>query len=270
MNIRSALFKAKADISALDADLLLAYVLQKPRSYLYAHGEQLLTATEQAQFQALLQRREQGEPIAYIIGEQEFWSLPLRVTQDVLIPRPETELIVEFILAQLPKDKPQSIIDLGTGSGAIAIAIASERLNWKITATDKSPSALAVAKHNAEKFTLSHISFIESDWFMNIPSQQFSAIISNPPYIANDDPHLRDLCYEPTSALVAENNGLDDIEKIVEQAKNYLQSSGLLAIEHGYKQLEAVQAIYRAAGYQDISTLNDLANHPRVTIGYLP
>jgi release factor glutamine methyltransferase len=269
MTIKATLQQVKQRIATLDAEVLLAHVLKQPRSYLYAHDEQALTNAQHEQLQALILRCEQGEPIAYITGKQEFWSLTFTVNCDVLIPRPETELMVELILDKLPNNEPHNIIDLGTGSGAIAIAIASERPNWQIIATDKSNAALVIAQQNAEKLKVTNIEFINSDWFAQVPKQLFSAILSNPPYIADDDPHLAQLNYEPQAALVAQNKGFADIEQLIKQAKKYLGPKGILMLEHGYQQDSAVQIAFISQNYNQVITYNDLANLPRVTIGQL-
>jgi release factor glutamine methyltransferase len=258
-----------SDSPTLDAELLLASVLKISRAALIARSEQLLTAEQQKTFDVLIARRQQGEPIAYLLGHREFWSLDLIVTSDTLIPRPETELLVEKVLALLPADFPQKIADLGTGSGAIALAIAHERPHWSLYATDQSAAALAVAKQNAERLNISNVNFFCGDWFRALPHQQFNAIISNPPYIATNDPHLQkaDLRFEPKSALVSGDDGLSDIRQLIAEAKNYLQKGGWLFLEHGFDQAVHVREQLQAAGYQDVQTDFDLAGHPRVTLG---
>jgi len=208
--------------SRLETELLLAHVLQVSRTHLLAWPDQILTPEQQQQFQQLLQRRLQGESIAHIVGEKEFWSLTLTVSPDTLIPRPETELLVETALEKLPANILQNIADLGTGSGAIALALAKERPHWQITATDIDSAALKIAQYNAKKLALKNITFHQGNWFKALPAnRQFHAIISNPPYIAENDPHLdpASLAFEPKHALISDNNGLHDLYLIIAQAK---------------------------------------------------
>ncbi|MDF2940473.1 MAG: prmC [Gammaproteobacteria bacterium] len=252
----------------LDAELLMAHVLQKPRTYLYTWPEQLIEAAQEQAFLALVQARQSGEPIAYLLQEKEFWSLPLKVNSKVLIPRPDTEVLVETVLELVPFDKAL-IADLGTGSGAIALALASERAHWQIVATDYSEQALKIAEGNAKRLKLDNIDFSQGSWCEALPSLLFDAIASNPPYIDENDAHLTqgDLRFEPRSALVAENQGLADIESIAKQAKGYLKPGGYLMVEHGYEQADAVQAILLHYGYQEIGSRKDLSGHTRVSFG---
>ena len=255
---------AKDSSSArLDCELLLCHVLQCERAYLYAHDDIDLNAEQLQTFQQLFERRTEQEPIAYILGQQEFWSLPLDVTPDVLIPRPETECLVEWILQTLPADKPCKIADLGAGSGAIAIALAHERPHWQLVATDKQLATLAVAKRNAEKFNLTNIVFLQSDWCAQLPKTDYEVIVSNPPYVEENDLHLKNLQHEPTSALVAEQNGFKDLQTIMEQAQNYLCANGCLVLEHGYQQQNQLIDILKQQQYQNIAGHLDLANNPR-------
>lgn len=249
----------------LDAEVLLAHVLQKNRSYLRAHDRDELDSFQQEQFDALIERRKNGEPVAYLTGHCEFWSLDFLVTNDVLIPRPETELLVETVLEIFPKTKKITIADLGTGSGVIALALASECPCWEIIATDFSQSALNIAKKNAQRLSIDNVTFIQSDWCLQLPQKKYDIIISNPPYIAENDPHLLALQYEPKSALVAENEGLAAFERIMQQAKHYLNDGGLLLFEHGYQQAEAIHKLFKQFLYKDINTKQDLAGLPRVT-----
>ena len=253
----------------LDTELLLSFVLKKPRSFLYTHPDYQLSANEQQQYDALLKRYQTGEPLAYLMGEQAFHNIVLKVTPDVLIPRPETELLIEKCLALLPADQNLKIADLGTGSGAIALAIAHERPNWQIIATDQSNAALAVAKKNAELLNIKNIEFYQGDWCVALPKQKFAAIISNPPYIDKDDPELEVNVrnFEPQQALISSDNGLADLKKIAIQAQDYLQAGGWLLLEHGYQQGEAVVDYLIELSYQEVETFKDFAGLPRITIG---
>lgn len=256
----------------LDAEILLAHALQKPRSYLLAWPEQLLTSAQNQTFEQLLARRLQGESVAHLLGEKEFWSLTLSITSDTLIPRPDTELLVELVLKILPTDAEKIVADLGTGSGAIALAIASERPNWQIIATDNYSKTLDVAKYNAAQLKINNIYFYLGDWCDALPKElagKINIIVSNPPYIAADDPHLHapELLFEPQHALVSAQNGYDDLNKIVDQAKYYLVVGGWLLLEHGFNQAPLVQQYMHQAGYCHINTHPDLSGHPRVTVG---
>ncbi|MCH9770426.1 MAG: peptide chain release factor N(5)-glutamine methyltransferase [Gammaproteobacteria bacterium] len=249
----------------LDAELLISYCLQKPRSYLYAYPEQTLTSKQTTQLQQLQKRRQNGEPMAYILEQQEFWSLPLTVTPDVLIPRPETEHLVEWLLENLPPST-LNIAELGTGSGAIAIALGKERPTWKITATDISTAALKIAKQNITALNLTNISCYQGDFCDALPQKNYTAIVSNPPYLANNDSHLAVLQFEPwETALIAGQDGLDAINKIVMQASHHLLPNGHLILEHGYQQAKAVHHLLSQAGYTNIHHHQDLAGLPRFT-----
>lgn len=263
----TASLKPHSDSARLDAEILLAHVLKKNRVYLIAHSHDIINDSRLQTYDSLIQQRLKGMPIAYIVGHQEFWSLPLKVSSDTLIPRPETELLVSHALDLLPVENT-SIIDLGTGSGAIAIALATERPNWTIIATDKSKKALKIAKENAKKLEIKNIEFIQSSWFDNVPKQYFDAVISNPPYIPQNDCHLSqgDVRFEPQSALVSGDLGLDDIQHIATQSKNYLNNMGRLMLEHGYNQKGAVHKILSFTGYQCINTLKDYQGHDRITV----
>ena len=253
--------------SAFDVEVLLAHVLQVSRAYLMAFPERILTLEQQIKFENFLEQYVKGIPVAYITGHREFWSLDFLVTQATLIPRPETELLVELALRELSGDK-KIIADLGTGSGAIALAIASEKPSWEVHATDKSADALQVAKCNAERFNLTNVIFHQGSWCKALPDQFFDLIVSNPPYIAKDDEHLRqgDLRYEPLSALMAGENGLQDLRQIICEAKNYLRKGAYLMLEHGFQQAEQVREICGMEGYSKIITVRDLAGLERVTI----
>ncbi len=254
----------------LDCEVLLCFVLNKTRSYLYTYPEQILSEAELLQFHALIEKRHQGTPIAYLIGTREFWSLPLKVTEATLIPRPETELIVELTLKLLHSVKVAHILDLGTGSGAIALALAHEKPDWKITAVDNSSKALHVAQENAHDLHLNHVQFILSDWFTAIPAQdKFHAILANPPYIASHDPHLHqgDLRYEPQTALMSADDGLAALTKIIQQSLARLEKNGLLLVEHGYLQKKAVNTLLHHYGYTKIHCWQDSQGHDRVSGG---
>lgn len=267
LTIHEALQLSKTQIARLDVELLLAFILVQPRSFVLAHPEVSLNSTEAAAFSKLLERRVAGEPIAYILGQQEFWSLDLRVNSHVLIPRPETELLVQTVLETLPINERLIVADLGTGSGAIALALATERPQWRIIATDISAAALDLARTNAKQLGLNNVEFILSDWCQDLPNLSYAAILSNPPYLAADDPHLPSLAYEPKMALVAAEQGLQNFREIAEQARTYLAKDGLLCLEHGYEQGEAVQTILREFSYCKVETLKDLATLPRLTQG---
>ncbi len=255
--------------AALDAEVLLCLVLQKQRSYLRTWPEQDLPANLALQFWALIEQRQQGTPVAYLTGYREFWSRDFLVTPDVLIPRADTELLIELCLALIPTDKPCKIIDLGTGSGIIAITLAAERPLAELTGTDLSLAALAIAKANAAHHQITNVQFYQSDWFTSVPDGSYQLIVSNPPYIAEHDEHLQlgDLRFEPRSALSAAESGLADIRMITKQAYPRLESGGYLLIEHGYDQQQQVQRIFNDCHYQQIQTITDLAGLPRVSYG---
>ena len=253
----------------LDAEVLLAACLGKPRSYLYAWPERSIDQRELEAFGQLLRRRMRGEPVAHLTGEREFWSLPLMVTPDTLIPRPETETLVELALGKLPPDTPLQAADLGTGSGAIALAIATERPRCEIIATDISERALSVARRNAKRLRLGNVRFIAGDWCESLPAGRFDVILSNPPYVADRDPHLDsgDVRFEPRQALIAGPEGMTALRLIARCAHHHLRAGGWLIMEHGYQQAEKVTQLLHAAGYSDISTHNDNTGHRRVTLG---
>lgn len=260
---------SSSDTARLDAELLLMHALACSRVFLYAHSEDHLSPVQAQQYQQLLSERAKGTPLAYLTGTREFWSMPLRVTKDTLIPRPETELLVELALKLINNQDKSSILDLGTGSGTIALALASERPDWKIIACDKSPAAIKVARDNASHLKLTNVQFIFSDWFESIPTQQFNAIVSNPPYIAAQAPHLSqgDLRFEPQDALVSGTDGLDALRHIIEQASVRLIPGGWLLLEHGFNQGEAVINLLKQFGYQDIQCWQDWQGHDRVSGG---
>jgi release factor glutamine methyltransferase len=258
-----------SDSALLDAEVLLCHVLQKERSYLRAWPDKLLEPEQQEQFWALTEKRRQGMPVAYLIGRREFWSRDFHVSPDVLIPRPDTELLVELGLNLIPPDAPFKLIDLGTGSGIIAITLAAERPHAQVIATDLNSAALEIAKQNARHHHITNIHFYQSDWFNNTPDIQFDLVISNPPYIAKDDSHLQesDVRFEPQTALVAAQQGLRDIETIADGARDHLKPQGHLLIEHGYNQQHQIQTIFKGLGYDKVRTYQDLSGQPRVTYG---
>jgi len=251
-----------SDTPRLESELLIANVLQTTRTWLFTYPEQALTATQQQQLWNDLERRLRGEPMAYILGYQEFWGLKLKVDANVLIPRPETEHLIEWILAHC-EHSPLRVADLGTGSGAIAIALASERPEWSIDATDHSPTALAIAQQNAANHQVKNVHFYLGNWCDALPPKQYDLIVSNPPYIADQDPHLSALIYEPRSALSAGVDGLNAIRTIIEQAPDFLAENGYLILEHGYDQAAMVTKLLQHQHFTDIQIHTDLAHHPR-------
>lgn len=251
----------------VDAELLLLHVLQQPRSWLYTHADDELAMDIQTAFSSLLERRAAGEPVAYITGRRGFWTLDLEVTPATLIPRPETELLVELALQRVPLDAACDVADLGTGSGAIALAIASERPRARVVATDASAAALVVAQRNAQRHHLGHVSFAHGDWLAPLAGRQFELIVSNPPYIEAADAHLSrgDLRYEPASALASGADGLDDIRRIINASRDHLHPGGWLLLEHGRDQGAAVRSLLQVAGYAQVFTAQDLELRDRVS-----
>ncbi len=255
----------------LDAELLLAHALGKSRSYLHTWPERELPAELIATFEACVARRRSGEPVAYILGRQGFWSLELDVANHTLIPRPDTELLVETALALLPTT-PLAVLDLGTGSGAIALALACERPVWQVVGVDRVPEAVALASGNRERLQLNNAVFAESHWFAALAGQRFALIVSNPPYIAAADRHLSqgDVRFEPSSALVAGIDGLDDIRQIIQQAPEHLNAAGWLLLEHGFDQAEAVRDLLDKRGFVQVQSRRDLGGHQRISLGQWP
>lgn len=251
----------------LDAEVLLAHVLGVPRVYLMTWPEQPLSSAQQLKWEQLLAQRQQGVPVAHLTGQREFWSLPLQVDNSTLIPRPDTELLVELALqVNLP---PQArVVDLGTGTGAIALALKSERPQWNLLAVDASEGAVQLAQRNAEQLQLA-IKVMHSDWFSALSQQRFDLVVSNPPYIDAADPHLQqgDVRFEPASALIAEEHGLADIAWIIEHARDHLTDSGQVLIEHGWQQGPAVRELFAQFGYEKIKSYHDYANLERVSAG---
>lgn len=276
--IKTLLFEASerlaptSDSPRADAEILLAHVLGKGRTYLFAWPEKQLEPEQESLFLDLIARRQTGEPIAYLTGTREFWSREFLITPDVLIPRPETELLVELALDRIPQDQACVVADLGAGSGAIAVTVALERPKARVWASDISGAALAVAKANAERQGARNVEFVLSDWLDGLPPLPYDLIVSNPPYIAEHDPHLAegDLRFEPTGALASGPDGLDAIRRIAADARGRLKPGGALLLEHGYDQAEAVQALLCGLGYRDVASHRDLLGHGRVTLGLLP
>lgn len=258
--------QAVSDTARLDLELLLCHVLGQSRSYLFTWPERQLNTEQQAQFLDLLKEREHGRPIAHILGHRGFWSLELEVNDSTLIPRPDTEILVEAALDKCFSDA--SVLDLGTGTGAIALAIASERLDIEVQAIDFSNSAIALAERNRLKNGINNTRMYQSSWFDAV-SGCFDLIVSNPPYIEADDPHLSqgDVRFEPRSALVSGKDGLDDIRQICLQSPSYLFEGGWLMLEHGWHQADSVSALFHAARFSQVETLKDIAGNDRITIG---
>ena len=269
----------------LDAELLLAHVLGASRASIVARDERELTPEEQGDFEHLIERRLAGEPLAYLTGTKEFWSIELEVTPDVLVPRPETELLVEWALAVLPRGSAREVLDIGTGSGAIALALAQERPQARIVATDISPKALWLAHANAQRLGLKNVAFARADVFTPAPSgpaksgkpaakpaalDRFELIVSNPPYVAEGDPHLDELRFEPRLALTSGNDGLGVLRRVVAEAPRHLVRDGWLLVEHGAEQGAAVRELFAQAGFDSIRTRRDLAGHERATGGCKP
>lgn len=255
----------------LDSELLLAAAIGKSRSYLHTWPERIVSSEAAQTFASYLQRRRAGEPVAYILGQQGFWNLDLEVASHTLIPRPDTELLVETALAVLPAE-PAKVLDLGTGTGAIALALASERRQWQVTAVDRVPEAVALAERNRQRLQLDNVTVLASHWFSALDDQRFQLIVSNPPYIRAEDPHLvaGDVRFEPSSALVAGNDGLDDLRQIIAAAPSHLLPAGWLLLEHGYDQAAAVRELLARQGFEQIESRVDLGGHERITLGRLP
>lgn len=258
--------RALSESPRLDAELLLTQALDVRRSYLFSHPEETLDSAASDRFFSAVARREQGQPLAYIQGEKEFWSLMLTVSPDTLVPRPETETLVQEALALIPRGEPSDVLDLGTGSGAIALAIASERPMAQLVATDISEPALAVARENARQLELINIGFVQGDWIEPVMDRVFDVIVSNPPYVQSNDPALQELKFEPISALSAGEDGLAAIRVLAEQGWTVTKPGGALLLEHGADQQDAVTAILADAGWSDIRCVTDLAGKPRVTV----
>lgn len=263
----AAILTPRSDSSRLDAEILLGQILRKPRSYLHAWPEKKLSESEAASFEALIRRRFSGEPIAYITGVREFWSMPLRVSPRVLIPRPETELLVEKALLRIPEDADTRVLDLGTGCGAIALAIAKERPRAHVIGVDNSPEALRIARLNASIFKAGNVELLESNWFDAVRGQKFDVVVSNPPYVVNRDEFLMagDLRFEPPDALAGGDDGLESFRAIIDRAHNYIVRQGWMLLEHGADQQRPLQKLLEAQRYYDIFCYQDDAGHDRVT-----
>lgn len=253
----------------LDAELLLCKVMQWNRTAIYAHPEKIISAKKAAEFKALIQQRQHGQPIAYLTQEKEFWSLKLAINKTTFIPRPETEYLVQHALKMIPTDTPFKILDLGVGSGSIALALAHERPNSHVTALDISKNALNTAQQNAKTHQINNINFLLSDWYQALPPTKFDIIVSNPPYIQQHDIHLlsNDIRFEPRLALVAGTDGMQSINTILADSTKYLSNNAAILIEHGYQQKQLVQNAFHRNGFQSISTYQDLAGHDRITSG---
>lgn len=279
ISIRSALLVARAKLASLpdanptlDADVLLAFVLKSDRTRLYTWSDRLLTLAEVAAFNELIKRRIAGLPIAYLVGEREFWSMRLRVTSDTLIPRPDTETLVEHALELLPEHKPLMVLDLGTGCGAIALALGRERPQARILATDRSFAALRVAQENAASLGVDKITFFAGNWLRPVNERaKFDLIVSNPPYVAESDPHLDrgDVVHEPRSALTAGPDGLSDLCQIIDAAPQHLKAGGWLLVEHGSDQGAGVRTQLRKAGFGHVGTRKDMGERDRSSSGNL-
>lgn len=257
-----------SESAKLDAEVLLAHIVERDRTYLFTWSDRFLEPEQQARFAGLVQQRQHGTPVAHLVGQREFWSLPLAVNDSTLIPRPDTEVLVEHALS-LPLPANSKVLDLGTGTGAIALALKSSRPEWQVLAVDKMAEAVTLAKQNAATLKLA-VEIKQSDWFAALePQQKFDLIVSNPPYIDASDPHLDmgDVRFEPKTALVAANQGLSDIETIILGATNYLETQGWLLIEHGWTQAAAVRELMQKAEFNAVTSIRDYASLERVTVG---
>lgn len=259
---------AHSESPKIDAEILLSHILQKDRSYLYTWDDKRLDDMQQSQYRDLVSQRCSGKPVAHIIGHRDFWSLTLEVNDTTLIPRPDTELLVEQALVFIG-DKVCRVLDLGTGTGAIALAIAKECPNAQVIGVDKIADAVDLANRNKARNQIGNCQFLQSDWFGSIETEKFDVIVSNPPYIDGKDPHLNqgDVRFEPKTALVADNFGLSDLELIVQNALVFLNPNGALMVEHGYDQLHQVAEMFNLCGYTNVTNYVDMGGNPRVTVG---
>lgn len=264
--------QTSSDSARLDAELLLAESLRCSRLQFITDSNRLLKAEEFSHFQSLILRRKLGEPVAYLVGHKEFWSLPLKVTRATLIPRPETELLVELVLQLYPKNHSMlRLADLGTGSGALALALSRERPSWEIYATDESEAALSVAAQNAASLGLTALRFLQGSWCKALPALLFDVMIANPPYLSESEWEAAPLLhFEPSSALVSEEEGLKDLWILIEEARSFLRRGGFLLLEHGFEQGLAVRQRFLELNYQEVATYKDLAGKERVSCGRLP
>jgi len=265
------LLAPSSESAKLDAQVLLLHILQKPHSYLFTWPEHELNAEQQQQFNTFCQRRLNGEPVAHITGQREFWSLSLEVNATTLIPRPDTETLVEQAL-EMAVPATAKVLDLGTGTGAIALALGSEMPNWQITAVDRVSDAVALATRNQQRLAINNVHVKQSNWFSELHGEKFNLIVTNPPYIESSDIHLNqgDVRFEPLSALVADDCGMSDIKQIITQSRDYLLSSGYLLIEHGFEQGEAVRHFFKKMAFVNIKTVKDFGNNDRVTFAQWP
>lgn len=254
-----------SDSPRLDAEILLGRAIERPRSYLFAHPDDNLDESAMRRLEQSVERRLAGEPIAYITGTREFWSMELAVNPETLVPRPETELLVDVVLARVPRETHLRILDLGTGSGAIALAIARDRPLCEVTGTDISADALAVARLNARRLAIPNVIFVESDWLAALGEQVFDVVVSNPPYVRDDDDALEKLACEPRRALAAGPDGLEALRVLARDCAGVLGPAGLLALEHGADQQDAVASLLAAHGWEQIENHRDYAGLPRVT-----
>ena len=259
---------AQSDSPKRDAEILLGFVLGKPRSWIIAFDDTRLTDAQLSSLAGLLQRRQAGEPVAHLLGEREFWSLPLKVNNSTLIPRPDTEVLVEVALELIPRT-PSAVLDLGTGTGAIALALGKERADCQVTGVDRIAEAVTLAQENAALLALENCRFLQSHWFDALAATRFDLIVSNPPYIDATDEHLRqgDVRFEPLSALVADEGGLADLRIIIDKSRDWLLPGGWLVLEHGWQQDAAVRTLLTDAGFSQVNTRPDYAGNPRVTYG---
>lgn len=251
----------------IDSEYLLQHVIQQSMAWLISHGDSPATSSHIRDFMALIDERAKGVPVAYLMGYREFWTLKLNVSEHVLIPRGDTEVLVEQAIERIPRSEPTKVIDMGTGSGAIALSIAKERPNASVVATDKHSEALDIARSNSTLNNIKNVDFLISDWFSNIGNEKFDLIASNPPYVEAGDPHLQrgDLRFEPNTALVAKDQGLGDLNSIITQAPSHLKPNGWLIVEHGFNQATQVEEMMRASGFQNVSLYADLNHLPRCT-----
>ena len=270
-SVDAALRAARTRIDPVDAELLLLHVIAKPPAWRFAHGDAELDDDAAVRFENLVARCERGEPVAYLAGTRGFWGLDLGVTPATLIPRVDTELLVEWALSRIPPDVPARVADLGTGSGAIALAIARERPSARVMAVDISADALVVARSNAAAHGIDNVAFVQGDWYAGLAEARFDVIVSNPPYLGEADPHLTQgaLPHEPRGALVSGIDGLDAIASIARDAPSHLTPAGWLGIEHGSTQGDAVRALLGDAGLVDVETRRDLEHRDRITVGRL-